>query len=254
MQQKTLTILGCGWLGKKIIPILKPYFSIYGTTQTESSRQQVEQLGAKAQVIDFNTNDGSSYQNIIDDSDAVIISLPVSKKQANLQATEHISSLLESFKGNLFLFSSIGIYPQDNQWFTEDNHLNLNENILAIETAYRHALPQINILRLAGLMGDERRFSNYFKDKAIPNPHQGVNHIHYEDIAQVIKVMIEQNCHSKLLNIVAPEHPTKQQVYTYQTEGVLINPERVPSRLVSSEKLISEFNYNFIHPNPIYFK
>lgn len=148
--------------------------------------------------------------------------------------------------------SSIGIYPQIEQVVEEDSlsPSDLHPGIFSVEQMMSNHYPKINILRLGGLMGDDRYISKY----RISAPAQVANHVHFEDISLIIDQMIDRHLESKIYNIVAPEHPSKQAILDHQLG---LNPTPVPNsfgRVVSSKKSEIELAYQYKHPNPIFFK
>ena len=102
-------------------------------------------------------------------------------------------------------------------------------------------------------MGDDRFLSKYV-DLNSQNLSQMVNHIHYKDVCQVIEKMIRRNKNSSIYNVVAPEHPTKEEVLEYQLNKKIISSTNREGKIISSQKIQDEFNYEFIYPNPVYFK
>ena len=113
----------------------------------------------------------------------------------------------------------------------------------------RKKYPQTNILRFGGLMGDERALKNMFKNRTPENPGKPTNYIHYEDILPIIDLFLHSEIKAETYNIVAPEHPSIAEVLNIESE----NNGDHQQRIISSEKLIQDFNYTFIHPNPKYF-
>ena len=101
-------------------------------------------------------------------------------------------------------------------------------------------------------MGDERNLQKLFKNRSPENPEKATNYIHYEDILAIVEMIFKSENKSEIYNLVAPEHPTIAEVLGLdQDENSSISENS--SRIVSSEKLIQNFNYKFIHPNPKYF-
>ena len=111
--------------------------------------------------------------------------------------------------------------------------------------------PQINILRLAGLMGDKRLLCNY----NISDVDSIVNHIHYIDICSVIYKMINSQSQSKIYNVVAPIHPTKKEIIDIQKNNIVLEKYEptIIGRKISSSKLIQELDFTFQYPDPRYF-
>ncbi len=102
-------------------------------------------------------------------------------------------------------------------------------------------------------MGNDRFLSKYLTLEH-SNLSQMVNHIHYLDVCQVIEKIIHINKNSSIYNIVSPEHPTKEEVLEYQLNKKIISSISREGKIISSQKIQDEFNYEFLYPNPVYFK
>ncbi|WP_260377577.1 epimerase [Candidatus Ornithobacterium hominis] len=191
----------------------------------------------------------------IADLDTIIITVPFSKRAStNLLKNrfENISLFIDNFDKQLFLMSSVGIYPQIKMEIAENtlSEEYLNPSILFVEQLMRNKFVQVNILRLGGLMGGDRIFSNY----ETSTPNQIVNHVHYKDICLVIEKMIFQNSNAKTYNVVAPLHPTKQEIINYQKGIEDASEIQKYGRKILTDLLISDLDYQYINPNPIIYK
>ncbi|MBQ0148104.1 MAG: hypothetical protein KBS93_06630, partial [Flavobacteriaceae bacterium] len=71
---------------------------------------------------------------------------------------------------------------------------------------------------------------------------------------KVINTCIEKEIKSSIYNVVAPQHPTKREILEYQINNKVIDATIKKGKIISSEKLISELNYQFLFPNPLEFK
>lgn len=259
-RMEKIGIIGCGWLGLHVAKHLSQQYKIYGTTTSEEKCSQLEKLGFESEVHAFSDVEIESDLkpwNILQELDSVIITIPFPKNaefDTLRNRFKNVIQFIKNFDKPIFLMSSIGIYPQIDEEMNETNvsKESLNQNILDIENLMKKEFPQINILRLAGLMGGSRVFSNY----KISNPEQIVNHIHYEDICLIIEKMISRKMISKTYNVVAPQHPTKQEVIYFQIhkkEKNHINDQEKGRKIVSSI-LETELDYQFLHPDPKKFK
>ncbi len=147
--------------------------------------------------------------------------------------------------------SSTGIYPQVKKYIDEDTFPaeQLDNTLFAIEKLFLEKIPELNILRLGGLMGQDRMFYKYYKEAG---RNEAVNHVHYQDICRVIEKMMLLELNGKIYNVVAPLHPTKGEVYAYQTktgiDASLVSQEE--NRTISSDKMIRELGYAFVFPDP----
>ncbi|WP_374460246.1 NAD(P)-binding domain-containing protein [Chryseobacterium taeanense] len=248
---KKLGIIGCGWLGNHIAEKLSNRYEIFVTTTSESKINEFTAKGYHATLADFPDHASEIKPwEVISQLDAVIITVPFSGirgTQVSMKdRQENLLKFLGNYKGQLFLMSSTGVYPQDEKEFTEEDQP--AENVES-EGFILHQFPQCNILRLAGLMGGQRLLKNY----NISNLDQLVNHIHYADICSVVEKMLDNQSKAKVYNVVAPVHPDKQEIINAQKNLPYTGERTDKGRLISPAKLIAELDFEFQYPDPRYF-
>ncbi|WP_379969852.1 NAD(P)-binding domain-containing protein [Epilithonimonas sp. UC225_85] len=247
-----LGIIGFGWLGNHIAEKLSNRYEIFATTTTPTKVQDINTKGYNATLVSFpNELDIEMKEwDVASDLDVIIISVPFSGiRGAQIPMNDKRQNLLNflgDYKGQLFLMSSTGVYPQTEKEFKEDD--TPAENVES-ESFILEKFPQTNILRLAGLMGGERLLKNY----NISNLDMLVNHIHYADICSVIEKMLDNQSESKVYNTVAPIHPNKEEVINAQKDLPYNGKRTTTGRTISPEKLISELDFEFQYPDPRYF-
>ena len=246
-------IVGCGWLGMYIARHLTPNNKIYTTTTTEQKNTELISMGYDSIVMHFEDYEvyDNSYWRVLNTLDCIIITVPFSKRESITviqNRFKNISSFINNFDKQLFLMSSIGIYP-DIQMDISENSLTedfLDPSILFAEQLFKNRFSQVNILRLGGLMGGSRVFSNY----KITATNQVVNHVHFEDICLILEKMISENIKSKTYNVVAPLHPTKQEVIDYQKGKNQTSNIQGYGRKITSDLLQKELKYEYLHMDP----
>ena len=187
-------IIGCGWLGFRMAKHFAPKNKIFATTTSDDKIKILSEQGFQPFKIDFDADESTELNEDWLNLDVIIITIPFSKSvdfEVLKKRFENLSSFIKNFEKPIFLTSSIVIYPQIEREITENNldESLLNSNIFGIENLMKKNFLQINILRLGGLMGDDRYLSKY----KIKEPQQIVNHIHFEDISRVVEKMIDEN-------------------------------------------------------------
>ncbi|WP_347218155.1 NAD(P)-binding domain-containing protein [Chryseobacterium sp.] len=248
---KKIGIIGYGWLGARMAASMPGQYEIYATTTTREKADELNNEGIHATVAnfpDYQLTEPYSQWDVMENLDVLIVTIPISEKSCCVSSLynriQNLSSYIGDFKGQMFLMSSTSVYPDMDKDFTEDD---ISIEKVSGERMVRTKYPQVNILRLGGLMGDNRLLKNY----NITNLDFAVNHIHYKDIAGIILKMIEKGTERCLYNVTAPLHPSKAQVINAQKninneEG----PEEIKGKKILSSKLVSELGYIFQYPDP----
>ena len=249
---KKLGIIGYGWLGNHIAERLSDRYDIYATTTTDSKIEDIKSKGYHATLARFldEIDPRITQWDIIQNLDAIIIGIPFSgirgMQVSMKERQQNLLKFLGNYQGQLFLMSSTGVYPQlDKNFVEEDKPASEVES----ENFIIEKFPKANILRLAGLMGGPRLLKNY----NISNLDQLVNHIHYADICTIIEKMLDSSVESKVYNVVAPLHPSKEEVINSQKNVAFTGERTIVGRTISPNHLISELNFEFQFPDPRYF-
>lgn len=247
-------IVGCGWLGIRIAERWQIKNDIYTSTTSKDKAGLLRSRGLNPTLVDFNSDNPTiniPRWGAVSSLDVLIITVPIStRKDQDIdnikKRIRNLSAFIGKFGGQLFFMSSTSIYPPLQKAFTEDD---VPVDKVLSERMLRSTYPQVNILRLGGLMGDDRQLSKY----PVSGLGAPVNHIHFGDIATIIENMIENRSYAKVYNVVAPIHPTKQEVIAIQKNQPHTENRSEIGRLISSNKLIQELNYQFTYPDPRYF-
>ncbi len=131
----------------------------------------------------------------------------------------------------------------------------LKTPLTTIENLFReNSFFETTILRFAGLFGDERHPSNWFKNgRKIPQPRGFVNMIHKEDCIEIIHEIIDQNCWNETFNACSNHHPTRRDFYTIAKLNAQCElpefeeNEEYEWKIISSKKVQAVLDYTFIH-------
>lgn len=236
-----VAIIGCGWLGERLAKFLSAqgFYTITTTTLAEKL-PRLQKISSEVHLLRFGLTANLSFLNAVD---AVIFSMPAARNDWH----QGFQQLKADFPKSIF-FSSTGIYPQQSGIYTEEYKDNLRNDLVLSEQTVLQKYPKTNILRLGGLMGDERNLGNFFRNSTPQDPGKAANHIHYEDIIQAVVKILYAEVHAEIFNLVAPVHPTLAEILSLDQGSAKESP-----RIVSGEKFIQNFNYTFIHSNPQYF-
>ena len=264
---KTISILGCGWLGTALGKnLMWKGYTVKGSVASAASYNALETTGIGTFHIKVEpesmTVDYSSFFN----ADVLVISIPP-KRIENIEEifSKQISQIVQyiqkqKIKKVLFI-SSTSVYESTNRKVKEGDEGNpekpSGKALLKAEKMLMN-LPgvQTTILRFGGLIGANRnpaRFLLKAKEVAGSSP---VNLIHRDDCVQIITELIEKDVWGEVFNACSPGHPTKKEFYSKAAEvSQLPAPEFTEQKenykIVVSDKLIQRLNYSFRYPNPL---
>ncbi|WDF67648.1 NAD-dependent epimerase/dehydratase family protein [Sphingobacterium oryzagri] len=258
----TYLILGCGWIGEALAQqLLLAGHQVYATTTQFEKYQRLRQAGIFAIQANFDTS--VNQQDFPAEVDYVLTSVPAVKRLAKDQLLgrfEAVQRLLSdlSYKKHIFL-SSIGVYPDRDGVFTEDDVLDGNHDNLQLAESMMLSLKNTIVFRLGGLFGGSRIFAKYFEDKVCTTGAQLANFVHRDDVIVLLVRAFEKELQASVYNIVAPEHPLKAEVirasaakYKYKLPTSFENQSDF-QKFVSGRKIETELDYRFIYPSPLDF-
>jgi len=246
---KNVSVLGCGWLGMPLaISLLDEGYSVKGSTTTEKKVSLLEINNIDPYLLDV-----TSFEEFDDFLDSDILIIAITSK--DIDGFESLISQIENSSIQKVIFiSSTSVYGRRNKVMTEEDEV-LQTPLSQIENLFReNTFFETTILRFAGLFGDERHPSNWFKnERKIPQPKGFVNMIHKEDCIEIIHEIIDQNCWNETFNACSNHHPTRREFYTI---AKLSNDFEVPKfedndvykwKIISSNKVQKVLDYTFIH-------
>ncbi|MCU4163300.1 SDR family oxidoreductase [Carboxylicivirga caseinilyticus] len=259
MEVKSISILGCGWLGFPLgNSLANDGWIVKGTSTSSEKIARLKENNIKPYLIDL--NDQPDFLDFLN-SEILIINLPPRKLNNPLEQYQILSSLIDKSPVQKVIFiSSTSAYDNSNRIATEDDTILLPDNYnktINFERIFQKLNNKVNIIRFAGLIGPQRHPGRFFANgKSISDPNIPVNLIHLDDCISIIKLLLNRNQWNEIYNACADTHPTKLEFYTKASEKlgfpspqVITSNETNEGKVVSNEKLKSQLNYQFQHPD-----
>ena len=266
-----VSILGCGWFGLPFAEkLIQLGYLVKGSTTTPDKLTLLEQKRIKPYLI--NLVNTSLSANILEflDSDYLVICFPPrirahGDKETYLAQINFLSKLVQQsprLKQVLFI-SSTSVYKDTNNKITETDLQALMDDspLLQAETLFQN---QENfktiVLRFAGLVGGSRHPGRFLAGKLnVPQPHAPVNLLHLDDCIGLGVKIIEGPIQNAVFHAAADEHPTREHFYTAAARALHLPPPKFKSdddimfKIIDNSKIKSEYQYQFIHPDPMLF-
>ncbi len=216
--QKSISIIGCGWLGLPLAGhLLSWHFTIKGTTTSPEKVPMLRKWGIRPFLFDLDQPE--KWNEKLFNSSHIIIAIPPSK---SVNYLENLSKLLTFCTNKKVLFvSSTSVYGTSVFPVTEfTKTLGATESkLVAAEEMIRETCPQATIIRMAGLVGPGRHPGRFLAGKtAVAGAKIPVNFISLEDAVMLCAEVIGQEKWGFTFNAANPQHPSKEEYYQFACE------------------------------------
>ncbi|KAA6431816.1 SDR family oxidoreductase [Rufibacter glacialis] len=267
MRKKTISVLGCGWLGLPLAQELaQEEFLVKGSTTTSQKLELLQNNGIEPFLLSFPENAPESALAQFLDSDYLVFNLPPSRSSSSSSTYEALlqrvlKALPPRVQGVLFV-SSTSVYPDLNREVTEEDALP-NPEATSLLLRCEHLVQQATngnctIVRFGGLMGGNRHPGRFLAGKTeVPQPQAPVNMIHLADCVELLKEILHQEKWGFTFNACAPEHPTKKNFYERAARSLQLTPPSFAAegeakfKSINSDLITQELNYSFQFPDPL---
>lgn len=258
-----ISIIGFGWLGERLGKHLQQRgFEVKGSTTSLEKAAALKKKGLDAHPLLFNPAPEGEVEAVFD-TDLLIITIPPQVRSQPEgfypRQISQVKKLVEEAKIPKIIFTSAtSVYPDLNQEAFETDSLTLsntgNPVLLEAENQLWADRPyDLTVIRLGGLLGDDRIPGLYVSNKENVVGHPPVNYIYRDDAVRMIHWIIENNLWNETYNGVAADHPSRKEVYEKNAATMGFAPPasyESPSisqwKKVSSSK-IQKTGFNFLH-------
>lgn len=278
ISKKRISILGCGWLG---LPLAKRLIehdissAVKGSTTSTYKLDTLHAANIEGYLLDLNPefNAYETKVNAFFETDLLVISLPPRMSQnAPGYYVRQVEAIIAKIKTSeireIIFLSSTGIYPDLNKVMIESDVAGPEESahteMVKAENLIASLRPDrtVCILRLAGLIGNDRIPGKYVKGKKeLSTGSLPVNYIHPHDAVGMMATMIQEGLYNETFNIVAPQHPTRREVYDsncaefgWEPPTYTISDNAPDYKIISGEKFSEYYRYHFQYPDPLQFE
>lgn len=267
---KTISILGCGWLGLPLGKLLvKNGYTVKGSTTSPSKITTIKQAEIQPFMIKVHQHlEGENLDSFFQ-ADVLILNIPPGRRDPNVLTNypHRIKAILEAAQNgkikHLIFVSSTGVYTNTNGIVTEQSPLQADRKsgqaLIKCEAILKTQKSiDLTILRMAGLVGGSRQIGNFLAGKTdLKNGDAPVNLVHLDDCLAIILKIIQQEKWNSIYNVCADEHPKKNVLYPIKTKEAgkepptFIKNEPLSFKIVSNQHLKTDLNYTFLKPNPM---
>lgn len=265
---KSVSILGCGWLGLPLAEFLiLEGFLVKGSTTNPDKLDLLASKNVAPFLIELTPLiQGNNLQDFFN-SEILILNIPPGEiddkiTYHKMQIESVLTEVKKSSIRKLIFISSTSVYGNENREVTEADQLypeNESGKALKVveELLFNNKAFEKTIIRFAGLIDNDRNPVRFFAGrKNVPCGNIPVNLIHRKDCINIIYRVIIQNAWNEIFNACADLHPTKREFYTATAQKYNMQvPEFADGddsyKIVNSDKLKKLLNYYFIYPDPV---
>lgn len=263
---KTISVLGCGWLGAPLAyRLLQEGYTVKGSTTRTEKLASLKDLGIAPYLLRLDPELQGQEQEDFLKADILIVNIPPQvHKQGEGYHPQQIEALLQAIEKQpqlkVVYTSSTSVYPNQGESLTEEaatpEAAGANQTLLRAEQLLQEALgDRLTVLRCGGLMGYDRISGKWSKGAEVADT--PVNYLHRDDAVEIILQLIRGQHWGKVYNAVSPEHPGRAAIYTKNAAAfgwpvASITPGD-QHKTISPKKLQKELGYQFKYPNPLDF-
>lgn len=267
----TVSVLGCGWLGAPLARnLLAEGFKVKGSTTHPEKKSVMKDVGIRPYLLRLDPHIRQLNPDGFFQTDLLIINIPPQTRNKGQEFhPRQVQAIAEEINKQQIPYciyiSSTSVYPRQKKEITEEDAPEAEKSpqpaVRAAESLLQ-SIPELNltILRCGGLMGYNRIPGRYFSGKKdLEEGKRAVNYVHRDDVIGVILEVIGQNYWNQTLNIVAPEHPARKEVFEknahdFEFESPSFAQDNNPNgSIISAAKLQHELGYTFRFPDPLHF-
>ena len=266
---KTVSILGCGWLGEPLALSLKEAgFSVRGSVRKPEAIPTLLEKGIEPYLVDIAPEVNAERADEFFSSDVLFINFPPERRDdIETYHKKQIENLIEAIPnswGKIVIFaSSTSVYPNTNGVVREEDSLHPDKPsgkaLLHVERLLMDS-PEFDttVIRFSGLIGYDRApIKSIRRKKLVLNPDCPLNLIHRDDCIAIVRSVIDLDVRNTVLNATCDKHPTRREYYSREAQKYGIPPplfetENPPEyKIVSNEKLKETLGYKLIYPDPL---
>jgi len=125
------------------------------------------------------------------------------------------------------------------------------------EALVRRLWLDVVVLRLGGLMGEDRIAGKYTAGKVLPHDSRS-NYVHREDVVGVITAVIVQKVRAAVLDVVAPVQHPKSEIFAANAQKFGFAETRFDSlacrgKEISGRETEERLGYRFVYPDVLGF-
>lgn len=269
---KTVSILGCGWLGTPLAEsLLQDGHRVRGSTTSEEKLPDLREKGMDAWRIRLDPEVDCDGCADFWRSEVLVLNIPPGRGRDDVESffPAQVESVLRAVENgplrHIIFASSTSVYPPTGGVMEEEDArpgaasrpsgeaLLKAERMLLERDDFR-----TDVLRFGGLYGPGRHPVRYLAGRSgLDKGNAPVNLIHLDDCLAIIRRLLERPESPGILNAVSDGHPPRKLYYPRMAEQMGLEPpvfnedSHSDYKIASNRKLKELLDYTFAHPDPM---
>jgi nucleoside-diphosphate-sugar epimerase len=270
--KKKCTIVGLGWLGEPLAKhLMSNRYAVSGTTTNEKKAQRLRAKQIKTSV--FSLGDDLENPELIStclQADTLVLTIPPSRSDESFTESypHHLIQLIDAFLEHSQAVEPRIIYTSSTSVFGDCTGKVFDDDEASPESQSAKAIVQVEeylqsltvetiSVRLGGLYGPDRHPVVHLAGRDnISDGNDPVNLVHLDDVMAVISFLTNRTSWPKHINVVAPEHPVKEEYYQEAARMIGLSTPTFEftggdGKQIMPEWLLKKAKYKFKHPTPL---
>ncbi len=266
---KTISILGCGWLGFPLAQLLiKHDYQVKGSTTTPHKVDLLKQNGIGPYLLHFNPHHTGDGAEDFFAAQVLILTIPFRRNLTDphfyIRQMEAVAEKVRTSSIEFVVFTgSTSVYLDSKGEVFERDVLNPHDErskvLLDIERMLLRSRDfEATVVRFGGLYGEDRPLWKSLADPSdLKEGNKTLNVIHRDDAVQILLEIIRQDIRGEIFNACSDQHPTRKELYTRQALQRGLKPpyaaleEKSGYKIVSNTKIKERLGYQFKYPDPM---
>ncbi|SDK30136.1 Nucleoside-diphosphate-sugar epimerase [Catalinimonas alkaloidigena] len=264
MKERSISVVGCGWLG---LPLARHFvaqgWQVKGSTTRPEKLEVLAASGIQPFLIRLDPHAEGDALPALLESDVVVVNTPPSKTEDYPAQMQVLAEAIPAEQTPHILFvSSTSIYPPGTMHATEEMTLTPenagHRTIAEAEHVWQQQRFPLTILRCSGLMGYDRIPGKYTAGKVMKKPGEAVvNLVFRDDVVRAVEAIVQQARWGEIYNLVAPVAVNRATLYAHTARQLGFAPTQFQpdgseddSKRIIGEKIQRDLNFTFQYPDP----
>jgi|TARA_A100001015_G_scaffold313481_1_gene420796 nucleoside-diphosphate-sugar epimerase len=249
---KKIAIMGCGWFGKALAQsLITQGYHVRGSVTNKNGLEDLGNLNIEPFLIKVNKEAiVGNLNSFLEEVDILLIAFPPGlRRNLDSNYTNQIKILITALTRHtsckLVLLSSIGVFGASqgvvNEKSTPVPDSLSGQQLLEAEKSIQNAANHATIVRLGGLVGNDRHPVKQLAGKTnIPAPQAPTNLVHREDAISFLVAIIKEGHWGKILHCVSPTHHKRDDFYTLAAKRLNLTPPSFETTRSKRNKLVMD--------------